>query len=74
METTKKLFYDGYNENENIHNTIRTSNNSLEIDYKKNKMVYSIFAHDSKNEESMSEDLCKFFEKMVYQLEIITAY
>ena len=67
MITTKKQFYDNYEDG------IMNNRNSVEIDYKKNKLVYSVFAHDSKPEENLSEELCKFFEKMVYQFEIITA-
>jgi hypothetical protein len=67
METTKKQFYENYNDD------IPYNPNSVEIDYKKNKLVYSVFAQDSRPEENLSEELCKFFEKMVYQLEIITA-
>jgi hypothetical protein len=71
METIKKQFYENYND-EMQYNTSKGTN-SVEIDYKKNKLVYSVFATDSKTDENLSEELCKFFEKMVYQLEIITA-
>jgi hypothetical protein len=82
METTKKQFYEDYTENiEYDHNNLLTSqgsksgsqimsnrNNSVEIDYKKNKLIWSLSA----SQDSYTEELCKFFDKMVYQLEIIT--
>jgi hypothetical protein len=66
METTKKQFYEQYNE----ENLLRSHNSlhSVEIDYKKNKLVNIVSA----TKESLTEEVCKFFDKMVYQLEIIT--
>jgi hypothetical protein len=70
METTKKQFYDDYEGDMTLSHDARSemSRGSVEIDYKKNKLVNIVSA----TPDSMTEELCKFFDKMVYQLEIIT--